>query len=39
MYKKKWEGKKLYFFIRNIYQDMESGEKEEFIKQAEGAGF
>ena len=36
---KKWEGKKLYSFIQNIYQDMDSGEKKEFIKQAEKAGF
>ena len=37
--KKKWEGKKLHSFIQNIYQDIESGEKEESIKQAKEAGF
>ena len=37
--KKKWEEKKLYPFIQNIYHDMENEEKEEFIKQAKKAGF
>ena len=29
---KKWEGKKLYSFIWNIYQEMDNKEKEEFVK-------
>ena len=37
--KKKWEEKRLYSFIRNIYQEMDNNEKEEFMKQAEEAGF
>ena len=37
--KKKWEGKKLYSFIRNIYQEMDNNKKEEFMKQAKEAGF
>ena len=36
---KKWEEKMLYFFIQNIYEDMENEEKEEFMKQAKEVGF
>ena len=36
---KKWQGKKLYSHIRNIYQDMDEDEKEEFLKEAQEAGF
>ena len=37
--KKKWEGKKLYSFIRNIHQEMDNDEKEELTKQAKEVGF
>ena len=37
--KKKWEGKKLYTHIRNIYQEMDEEEREECMKQAEEMGF
>ena len=37
--KKKWEGKKLYTYIRNIYQEMDEEERDEFLKQAEETGF
>ena len=36
---KKWEGKKLYTHIRNIYQEMDEEERDEFLKQAEETGF
>ena len=36
---KKWEGKKLYTHIRNIYQEMDEEERDEFSKQAEEMGF
>ena len=37
--KKEWESKKLYTHIRNIYQEMDEGERDEFLKQAEETGF
>ena len=37
--KKKWEGKKLYTHIRNIYQDMDEEEQDKFLKQAKESGF
>ena len=37
--KKKWEGKKLYTYIRSIYQEMDKEEREEFMKQTEEMGF
>ena len=37
--KKKWEGKKLYTHIRNIYQEMDEEERDEFLKQAEEMDF
>ena len=37
--KKKWEGKKLYTHIRNIYQEMEEEERDECLKQAKETGF
>ena len=37
--KKKWEGKKLYTHIRNIYQEMDKEERDEFLKQAGEMGF
>ena len=37
--KKRWEGKKLYTHIRNIYQELDKEERDEFLKQAEQMGF
>ena len=37
--KKRWEGKKLYTYIRSIYQEMDEEEREEFMKQAEETCF
>ena len=37
--KKKWEEKKLYSHIQNIYQEMDDEEKEEFLKITEGICF
>ena len=37
--KKKWEGKELYTHIRNIYQEMDEEERDEFLKQAKETGF
>src|SRR5271155_2403510 len=37
--KKKMEGKQLYAHIRALYKDMDEEEQEEFMKEAEQAGF
>ena len=37
--KKKMDGKQLYTHIRALYKDMDEEEQEEFMKEAEQAGF
>jgi hypothetical protein len=36
---KKMNGKELYTHIRSLYKQMDDGDQEEFMKQAEEAGF